>query len=450
MSKLNDQKKVNYILGLKNKHNPSFIREEIRRVFEVKKTRSNEIFNTLFSEQHQQTEFLKGQNNIPTKKAAAFIKTGDNAIAEVCGSPDIKTLDELLKVTNVNLDEWKVEKYIVNKWSTARKSEVKSLEFNKGTISGTVEDDGSMSVTPLYQVKAWLIRKRDVKDKAFLIEELNKHLVEKAQGIKNYPSSPKKQGLLYEIAMPDIHFGKLAWGKETGGADYDSKIAENLVRTAVADLITNVKGQDVERILLPVGNDYFNVDNAAGTTTAGTKQDEDTRWKKSFTMGSKLMVDIIEYLSTYAPVDVIIVQGNHDNERSFYLGEYLLAWFKNHKDVTVNNGESSRKYYRGKKVLLGMTHGNEEKIPELPLIMATERPKDWAECTAYKGFQLGHWHREKLEDIKGVKVNVLPSLCSADSWHAGKGYIGTERLAVGLLFDGEKGLVANYYFKVSE
>lgn len=444
MSKLNDQKKVNYILGLKNKHNPSFIREEIRRVFGVKKTRSNDIFHILFTEQHQHTEFLKGQNNIPTKKAAAFIKTGNNAIAEVCGSPDIKTLDELLKVTNVDLNEWRVEKYIVNKWSTARKSEVKSLEFNKGTISGTVEDDGSMSVTPLYQVKAWLVRKKEVQDRNFILNELKKHLDE-VGGKKQFPESPKRSGLLYEIAIPDIHIGKLVWGEEVGSTSFDSNQAVELFKKAVATLIESTDVSKIERILLPVGNDFYNVDNAAGTTTAGTKVDEDTRWKNSFCKGSKLMTDVIEYLSKFAPVDVVIVQGNHDSERSFYLGEYLFAWFKNHKDVTIDNSAPQRKYYKWKKVLIGFTHGNEEKHSELPLIMATERPNFWAECTC-KNWHLGHYHRERLEDIKGVIVHVLPSLTQTDGWHFSKGFIGTKRAAEGLLFD-EGNLIATHYFR---
>lgn len=450
MSKLKDSKKVNYILGLKDKHNSAFIRSEIRRTFGVKKTRGNQIFNTLFREKVEEKS-VTNEKEIPTKKTAAFIKSGDNAIAEVCGSPDIKTLDELLKVTGVNLEEWKVEKYVVNKWSIARKAEVKSLEFSKGSIDGTIEDDGSMSVTPLFQVKAWLVRKKDVKDKAFVIEEFKKHLAASVPATKSFDPTPVvSQGYLYEVAMPDIHFGKLAWGQETGQGNYDSKEATKIVEDAVARLMSYVANIKLEKILLPVGNDYFNVDNAQGTTTGGTPQDEDTRWKKSFTKGSQLMVKVIEYLTKFAPVDVVIVQGNHDTERTFYLGEYLSAWFQNNPSVSINNGATNRKYYRWKKILLGMTHGNEEKIAELPLIMATERPKDWAECTAYKGFQLGHWHREKLEDIKGVKVNVLPSLCAADAWHSQKGFIGTERAAVGLLFDGDTGLIANFYYKVSE
>ena len=47
----------------------------------------------------------------------------------------------------------------------------------------------------------------------------------------------------------------------------------------------------------------------------------------------KLIIDAANYLAEYAPVDIVIVQGNHDFERMFYAGEVLSAWFKNDKDV---------------------------------------------------------------------------------------------------------------------
>ena len=53
----------------------------------------------------------------------------------------------------------------------------------------------------------------------------------------------------------------------------------------------------------------------------------------------------LPYLSAFAPVDVIVVQGNHDFERMFYAGEVLSAWFKNDQGVLVDNGLDSRKYY---------------------------------------------------------------------------------------------------------
>ena len=42
----------------------------------------------------------------------------------------------------------------------------------------------------------------------------------------------------------------------------------------------------------------------------------------------------IDYLAQFAPVDVVVVQGNHDFERMFYVGEVLDAMY--HKNKNVN------------------------------------------------------------------------------------------------------------------
>ena len=57
---------------------------------------------------------------------------------------------------------------------------------------------------------------------------------------------------------------------------------------------------------------------------------------------------------TGVPVDVVVIPGNHDFERSYYMGAYLEAWFNEDPQVYVNNGASPRKYYKFGKVLLGL------------------------------------------------------------------------------------------------
>ncbi len=437
-----NEKNVEYIKGLKGKLNDTGIRREIRRVFNVKKSQGNDIFTKIFGPQDAVKPEATKKASKPQQKRAAVKFKGNIGEAESI-DPDVRTLEDLLAICQVDLEEWRVDHYIVNKWAVARKNDVKNLEFNAGAITGSIQDDGGMHTQPLYQVKAWLVRKKEVRDKKAIVAEFRKALQEESP--HSFEASPVRTGFLYELSLPDIHIGKLAW-KEESGENYDSNIACELYRRAVASLMTYIDPSKVERILLPVGNDMLNVDNAAGTTTAGTKQDEDSRFQRTFMKAAKLLTEVIEYLSEFAPVDVVVVQGNHDNERSFYLGEYLSAWFNKHPSVTIDNAPTSRKYYRWESNLIGMTHGNEEKHTELPLIMATERPTDWALCT-YKTFQLGHWHKEKLEDIKGVQIHVLPSLCPPDAWHAKKGYVGSKRVAEGLLFDKDNGLVANYYFK---
>ena len=251
-----------------------------------------------------------------------------------------------------------------------------------------------------------------------------------------------------EISIFDLHFGKLTWDEETG-QNYDIKIAKELFLSCLAQLLEQSRNYEVERILFPIGNDFFNVDNKENTTTAGTPQDEDTRWKKTFTRGRQLIVEAIDTLRQIAPVDVIVVPGNHDAERSFYLGDAIECWYHSCPDVTVNNTAKVRKYYQYGNCLIGFTHGRDEKTFELPMIMATEASTMWAH-TKFREWHLGEIHHKKeikwisTEEFKGTTVRFLRSITSTDAWHFQQGYVNNLRAGEGFVWDKDNGLVCQF------
>jgi len=265
----------------------------------------------------------------------------------------------------------------------------------------------------------------------------------------SYPKSGRK-GLM-EICIPDLHLGKLSWGDETG-EDYDLEEAKTRYFKALKYLLEVSK--DVERFVLVVGNDFFNSDTMGNTTTPsgrnsykGTPQQDDSRWQKMFLEGRKLLVKCIDELRAIAPVDVVLVPGNHDHQKVFYLGDTLESWYRNCAEVNINNVPKTRKYYKYGKVLIGYTHGEKEKHIDLPIIMATENPKDWSE-TSIREWHLGHLHKNMVNEMSGVVVRTIPSLCGTDAYHYENGYVGNLKAAHGYLWDKEKGLTALYQFNL--
>jgi len=185
-------------------------------------------------------------------------------------------------------------------------------------------------------------------------------------------------------------------------------------------------------------------------------KDEDLRWQKTFSVGVRLLVDAINMLrETGVPVDVLVIPGNHDFERSYYMGSYLEAWFKNDAAVNINNHASPRKYYRYGNTLLGLTHGGEEKETSLPMLMATdvESKPMWSE-TKFHEWHLGHIHRKRtvkyeinksrpLNEDLGVTIRYLSSLTGTEEWHHKKGFVGSNKAADGFVWNHEFGLVAH-------
>lgn len=248
-------------------------------------------------------------------------------------------------------------------------------------------------------------------------------------------------GYLLELAVPDLHLGKLAWSKETGGANYDSKIAVRLYKDAIEALLARTSAFTPERIVLVVGNDFFHSDTKAGTTTKGTPLDVDGRFPKMFAEGLKLITTTAERLAQIAPVTLIMVRGNHDELSNYCLGEALAAWFRNTPAVTVENAPTPRKYFQWGSVMLGWTHGDKGRFKDLPLLMATEQPAMFG-ATKFREFHTGDKHQIKVQEQMGIRVRISPALCAPDAWHSESHFVGNQRAAEAFVWDRTEGLVA--------
>lgn len=255
-------------------------------------------------------------------------------------------------------------------------------------------------------------------------------------GSLNTPLSVKKvQGdICLEISLPDLHFGK---------GDI-IELSENFVE-CVYELLNKAEKFGVERILLPIGNDGLNSEGKRRTTTAGTPQEDTVDWQTSFRYYWATMAEMINLLAKQYPVDVLIISGNHDMERMFYIGDVLSAYFRNSTQVTVNNNGDYRKYFEYGVNMLMFTHGDKEKVNTLPLLMATEQPEMFAR-TKYREAHLGHFHKEMLNEFCGIKTRFLPSICKTDDWHKMMGYTH-QRAAQAYLWNKKLGLEG--YFQIN-
>ncbi len=236
--------------------------------------------------------------------------------------------------------------------------------------------------------------------------------------------------IAYEISLPDIHYGKLH--------DLNLTQVEDQYMMVVQELVEKAAGLDIERFVLPIGNDGMNSEGMRRTTTKGTPQEESAGWKDTFRGYWQLITTAVNYLKEKAPVDIIVVSGNHDYERMFYAGDVLAGWYRNDANVTVDNSYSSRKYYEYGQNMLMFTHGDKEKPADMPLIMATEKPEMFAR-TSHREVHCGHLHKEMVNEYRGIKVRFIPSICPNDEWHKQMGY-EAKRTGQAYIWNKHKGL----------
>ncbi|MEM9167020.1 MAG: hypothetical protein AAGB48_08335 [Planctomycetota bacterium] len=357
----------------------------------------------------------------------------DGSITVYSLSPQIRTLDELIAYAEVDTELFEVASHKAGTYQAQRAKD-------KGP--------GFETVT-LYKIDATFRPRKDADQRAsfraFLDGLGDPRPLPAPKRAKS--RSKRARPVLLELSLPDIHVGKLAWAPETG-ENYDIDLATGLYLRAIDGLTARFEHlrPQIGSILLPTGNDLLHIDSIENTTTAGTRQDLDSRWQKCFVAALDMLDDAIRRLREIAPVRIPIIPGNHDTMGTFHLGVALERRWRGDRHVDVDNAPTTRKYIRHGACLIGFTHGDKEKHADLPLIMAEERPKDYTACR-WREWHLGHLHKSNLrvytagDTHKGVGVRILPSLSGTDAWHYQKGYVRGVRAAEAFAWHETDGLL---------
>jgi hypothetical protein len=413
---------------------------------------------TSFSHIRKKVSKLATSETSSTKEKQSITFQDNKGSLDFVG-PTVQTLDQALAAANVDQTIWEVDSYTINKWDVAMREPATTVGGG-GKDALVVESEGGKKSTlwtrgsnkPL-MVTNWQVK---VKLRRKITKSQEQHFSDVLDRMKKHSPVYKKMKYkkvtdphLFEIALFDAHFGKLAWSKETL-ENYDLEIASQLYRNACEDLLNLAQAYNVERIVFPIGHDLFHMDDATNETPRGhNRLDVEGRLGKVSDVAQAAVTNAIDLCMQVAPVDVVFVPGNHDPNLGRQFAKTIQAWYRLSNDVTVDPGDLSRKYYRYGTLLLGMTHRARFKggglSPErLSNIMAVEAKQDWAETTWHE-WHLGDQHRklgasfmDQLEEL-GTRVRWLPSLNAQDKWHFDEGFVLQRRCAESYLWSKTEG-----------
>lgn len=347
------------------------------------------------------------------------------------------TLPELIAYYQIDEAQWEVQSFKANVWE-----------------QGAIGPEGKLLSQPLHQTSATFKRRADA-NLALIRGVLADITTQSPPGYltKTAVRRPATNGYVLEVCLFDLHLAKLAWDEETGES-YDLPIAIQRAEAAFAELLSRgrgtMQGHPPDEIILPLGNDFFHYDHITGLTTAGTPQDRDSRYAKMFRSGRALASRFIRMAAEEAgKVQVVIVPGNHDRLSCFTMGEVLGAEFLRDTRVTVDNTPRLRKYVERGNVLIGYTHGSDEKVRSLPQLMATEVREAWGRTRKHE-WHLGHLHkRGTMETVSvneelGCVTRYISSLTGTDAWHYSKGYVGNTPAAEAFIWDTTAGRMVGH------
>jgi len=389
----------------------------------------------------------EGWDGNPPPKPPAFqtgkiksVKSGINEDTQTL-SGTASSLDEFLEKLDVDMDIWEVAsvKITDNDWTVASKQRDQSLTWsihdgadgNKVQLMEGYSKRGGWEEAHNKQVKfeVTLKLRTDFFDRKKYLSEMYETVRMASPYVQKRKYAPSGRHLM-EINIFDLHLDAIA-DALMSGYDWNFEAARDTFFAAIEKFIRISEMYGIERIVFPYGNDFFNSDKdfPVAQTTSGTLMRNDIRWQQMFREGRNMFIEAVLRLEQIAPVDLLLIPGNHDAQKAFFLGEVLDVKFENNENVNVDNSFKSRKYYRYGNSLIGYTHGRSSDIPEQRLLhlMPQEAPELWAK-TKYHEWHCGDIHHEKgiktkaSEDMNGITIRWMKNLRPPDLYEHDHGF----------------------------
>ena len=284
-------------------------------------------------------------------------------------------------------------------------------------------------------------KKKEAKD--YTAEDFAKFLENYKSNYIPQPQPKQEHSKLIdvEISLSDFHLAK----RHIDGDNSPSNRCIRYFKTSV-NLANNVKAlYDIDRIVFPISNDFFHTDNYQHQTTNGTPQETIVDYAHEYELGFSLLVDTITALKTVCKeLHVILVQGNHDRTKSYYLAHALDVYFSADNNIYFDREHSTVKATLLGETFIGYHHGN-CKIEDLPLLFATH--PDYSQMFGYAKYRevhTGDKHHYMAKEVKGVRIQQMPSLSGTDRWHQDNNYVHSVRAALALVYDKELGKICEF------
>ena len=398
-----------------------------------------ELFNSNYEAVRGIARRLRKKINPQHDKEKTTFHEDKNIATATCeDSKRVKSLKDLLKSCNVDLNIWEVDKYDI------------------GTYEVTGFDKAKRPITiPMYRTKAWLKRVDPTMNIEKIREELVEDLVPLFDSVPSIAIRPSSfiedDSHLLEINACDLHIGKIG----ISGDDYSLEIARHRMLNALEHLIKRSSGFYIDKILFVVGNDFLNSDGdwPIPSTTKGTPQFNTNKHMEMYRAGRKLLIECVNMLIDISSVHIAVIPGNHDRESMMHIGDALEIYYENNKNVTVDNSMSMMKAFRYGKCLIVNDHGDGAKLNDLPGIVSQRYRELWSEVKHVEVHR-GHYHTNKaykmqaVEELNGLTVRNLSSMSATDEWHDMKGFVGNIKKASAFIWSYYNGVQAKLNYNV--
>lgn len=370
---------------------------------------------------------------------------------------DIRTEKEAIDASGIDVDVWDVVQCSIKHWTTPVKEKI-VIRDDGVPVEVGVNFQGHKTIT---KTSGKLIQNSGITLKlaprSNRWDEFRESIL---ASVEPYDGpdiiSPRTDSLALEMCIFDLHLGKVAFNPFDRVLNWSLPQAKEIYFDCVKTFIQQAKNLGkIDLVILPVGNDQFNIDNRRGTTTSGTNIGDGSIWDKLFAFGTKMVEEVaMMIVESYGiPVKIFGIPGNHDQQTVLSMMHVLDARFREYGEIEVVNNGQLRQHMIWGSNFIGWHHGDRVKPNMLKEAFAADC--DSLASLPFKYVHLGHVHhagrkeimpRDTMEEVGGIEFEYIPSLCPTDQWHNDMLFVGNMRRAKSFIYDFYSGLIqSNIY-----
>ena len=299
-------------------------------------------------------------------------------------------------------------KRMANKWK--KRVYPDDLTLEAGTYEGFIAHNATVQVSKTGEIeRAWIKQRAEDFDPEDFLKAIR-------ETVEPYEYAPRLLTDINADRMLEIPLFDMHWG---------ISFLEHY-KTALHDILSLIHSKFWDRIVIPVGQDYFHNDSIVNpTTTKGTVVDK-VDMIRAVKEGRDFIIAIIEAsLQSANSVQVFYSAGNHDRSISWMFMQVLL---ERYGPAIVDDSMEYRKVFTYGKNSVMVTHGDSKQATakNLAHIFPISFPEEFAQATI-REVHAGHLHHETEADIYGVMVRRLSSGAAVDDWSNRQDFIGTHR-----------------------
>lgn len=227
--------------------------------------------------------------------------------------------------------------------------------------------------------------------------------------------------LLNCFVITDFHLGMLSHKEETG-ADWDIKIAENMIIRWFEQAIA--QSPDAETAVFAQLSDFLHADSVEALTPASKHVlDVDTRFHKVVRTAIRILRTVIDMLlAKHKRVHIVMADANHDPVSQIWMREWFSALYENEPRITVDRSPSPYNAYEFGKTVLFFHHGHKRKVTNVSEVFAAQFREIFGR-TKYAYAHTGHLHSIDVKENNLMVVEQHRTLAAPDAYAARGGWL---------------------------